>query len=1557
MSHFDANRPATGLPVSFSGKPEDWPDWKYLFESYIGQLGLANYLTIADPWTDEEFEAQEADAKSQAGRLLYLLLTATASSKTAQAIIRRCRKSDGVAAWIALSKHFEPNDRRRKQTLTHELMNPRPIVPAAFEEWMTRLYTLKSQLEHAGGTFDEDSMASSMLKALPPHLADIKTHLRLYACDKPFEDQVAIVRNHLQDLLIDGPPLDQPTAFMAYPTKQCAHCKRKGHTKAECYQLHPNLRPDQYEEKSRKRQTQEYNRDQPDNRRRQDNRQKPGSRRQQDNRDKPHNRTRQENRDYPDNRQQEPQHRRYAGNQPQRLQLEYNQQDNQGANETPDDMPRCEICRTPRHETQYCPRADKIRTILARYPHPEAHYVDDSWAMTTSLDDEDSNKVNNDHIPDTIVVHQQTQTRRRARTTPRPARTPLAMHAQAIQAPPTNRRRNEPEQHSPDPLGRVEDYPGDEQNRTRRQRPSDPDGSMLRSAMAELRQTLANAAQIITPPVPEPQISMTPSPADLFPQDDLEYFRRLMASFHQPIVAPANHLETTTDNPVNNSIDVATLQDNQARLEDKLDHILLLLHLAHPLSQNDVHHEHANVCTSNLPSKDDHICATASESLTRSPQPDISASALASTRSALSVCSGWIIDSGASQHMTHSRDDFIDYQTLPQGETCVRVANGTAVPVRGKGRVKINIRDTNGSLISMTTNALHVPNLHYRLLSVPTLTNSITGGHSVTFNGAQCFLKLRSTPSPVLIKSVQKQYILYTEPPPPNDDDSDYERDDSDDEEPEQQAAPKFAKTESANASQLDLWHQRLGHVHHRAIQTMAKQGQCTGIRVETTPQESKCPICPLGKSTRQPTGYAPILPATYAGQVLSMDTAGPLAVPTPEGHRYALVFVDHYSRFKWCKTMETKRGAYNAIHSLLTSLQRRGIHVKTLHSDGAGEFTSEELRQVTEPTGTDRSYSAPYSPNQNGIAERAIRTIFEMARCMLKQAALPDQLWGLATEYATFLLNRLPTRALNGRLPLIVWGGDTQLPPNLGNVRTFGARAFAHIEDRYRKKLNDKAREGIFVGIPTGYAAYKILTGFEHGAPQFTITRNATFDENHRWDQAHPLIQQITRHVQSRLQLAPRSTTMMPQAMLPKAAPPPIKPPTPVPQPIPPPLLYYVPSPIPRPPPFPMAEEPSRALPTEATEEHSTSTEDPETEEQHNETQVPETEEQPNTGEQPRGPESDRASIEPPTDAPQRRSIRSTAGKPATRFEPANTANVIQSHAFVASLLDDSPMSYTEAMRSPHATEWRAAFKTELKAILDNGTFSFVDPPDYKINPVKTKWIGKVKRRADGEVERFKGRLVAKGFTQVYGCDYFETFAPVVRAQTLRTTLALTAIHNLRTSVIDIDTAFLNGVLDEEVYIKTPDGFWDLMQEIDPRLRQHLDNRYPNGRFVIRLAKGLYGLKQSAKVWNDNLNEHLLSRSFQRSKADPCAYYKQLDKTNFIIILTYVDDIVIAATKPIQHQRSKHIHVRFHFTREAVERGEISIEYVSTSAQLADYLTKPLPKEAFFKCRGDLQE
>jgi hypothetical protein len=142
MSLTDAFRTTAGLStVSFSGKPEDWHEWKYLFEAYVHQLGLGAHLAYAEPWSDEEFNRQSDEVKAAVSRLLYILLTATASSKTAQAIIRRCRTGDGVAAWLALCKHYEPNDRRRKHILETGTVGPggyqiygrvRNLVPPRF---------------------------------------------------------------------------------------------------------------------------------------------------------------------------------------------------------------------------------------------------------------------------------------------------------------------------------------------------------------------------------------------------------------------------------------------------------------------------------------------------------------------------------------------------------------------------------------------------------------------------------------------------------------------------------------------------------------------------------------------------------------------------------------------------------------------------------------------------------------------------------------------------------------------------------------------------------------------------------------------------------------------------------------------------------------------------------------------------------------------------------------------------------------------------------------------------------------------------------------------------------------------------------------------------------------------------------------------------------------------------------------------------------------------------------------------------------------------------------
>ena len=158
----------------------------------------------------------------------------------------------------------------------------------------------------------------------------------------------------------------------------------------------------------------------------------------------------------------------------------------------------------------------------------------------------------------------------------------------------------------------------------------------------------------------------------------------------------------------------------------------------------------------------------------------------------------------------------------------------------------------------------------------------------------------------------------------------------------------------------------------------------------------------------------------------------------------------------------------------------------------------------------------------------------------------------------------------------------------------------------------------------------------------------------------------------------------------------------------------------------------------------------------------------------------------------------------------------------------------------------------------------------------IGSKWVFRVKHNADGSVERCKARLVAQGCSQKHGVDYDETFSPVVRFESLRTVIGLSVKQGLKLHQIDVTTAFLNGDLDEEVYMRQPEGFIVKGQE-------HL---------VCKLNKSLYGLKQSPRCWNYVLDEHL--KSFVQTPSDPCIYVSD-DDSNPFVIAVYMDDIVLA--------------------------------------------------------------
>ena len=167
----------------------------------------------------------------------------------------------------------------------------------------------------------------------------------------------------------------------------------------------------------------------------------------------------------------------------------------------------------------------------------------------------------------------------------------------------------------------------------------------------------------------------------------------------------------------------------------------------------------------------------------------------------------------------------------------------------------------------------------------------------------------------------------------------------------------------------------------------------------------------------------------------------------------------------------------------------------------------------------------------------------------------------------------------------------------------------------------------------------------------------------------------------------------------------------------------------------------------------------------------------------------------------------------------------------FLTYLLENEPQSFKEAMTSPEAPYWKEAINDEVESILQNHTWELVDlPPSSK--PLGYKWIFNKKMKAYGSIDKYKARLVIKGYKQKEGFDYFDTYSPVTRISFIRMLIAIAAIHNLEIYQMDVKTTFLNGDLDEEIYMEQPEGFIVPGQE----------NK------VCRLVKSLYGLKQAPK-------------------------------------------------------------------------------------------------------------
>src|SRR5271154_1252957 len=203
-----------------------------------------------------------------------------------------------------------------------------------------------------------------------------------------------------------------------------------------------------------------------------------------------------------------------------------------------------------------------------------------------------------------------------------------------------------------------------------------------------------------------------------------------------------------------------------------------------------------------------------------------------------------------------------------------------------------------------------------------------------------------------------------------------------------------------------------------------------------------------------------------------------------------------------------------------------------------------------------------------------------------------------------------------------------------------------------------------------------------------------------------------------------------------------------------------------------------------------------------------------------------------------------------------------------------DEPSSYQDAMSRHDAKKWYNSMLSELQSLHDNKTWILVDLP-YGRKVIGTKWVYKIKVDGMNIIDRYKSRLVAKGYAQIVGLDFEETWAPVVRIESVRTLLAIAALMNLYILHIDAKTAFLNGDCDVDIYVQQPEVF--------------MDPRHPNK--VLRLNKSLYGLKQAPRIWYLLLCDRICSLGFEPCSSDSSIYFH---REFGITLAVYVDDILV---------------------------------------------------------------
>ncbi|KAI7966516.1 hypothetical protein MJO29_002264 [Puccinia striiformis f. sp. tritici] len=594
----------------------------------------------------------------------------------------------------------------------------------------------------------------------------------------------------------------------------------------------------------------------------------------------------------------------------------------------------------------------------------------------------------------------------------------------------------------------------------------------------------------------------------------------------------------------------------------------------------------------------------------------------------------------------------------------------------------------------------------------------------------------------------------------------------------------------------------------------------------DLTIKELDCDVCDQAKMHKQPfSGTFPTFSQPL--DCIHMDLCGPITPASRGGNRYFLKIIDGFTKYRFIYPMRCKSDTFRNFQIFLAQAKTHtNLRLKMVVSDNGGEFCNKQFAQFYQEKGIQHLTSAPYTPQQNPMAERGNRTTVEKTRALLMTSGLPLEWWGEAVQLSVFLENRSPDSSIGFLSPFEKWHGHK---PDLSLLVPFGCRAILFEERKWRdSKFSPSGIEAIFINYNGHHHSYKLwipssnklvishhVKFFPQTFPRFDLSKSidsVTKFFDYGEDADFPLPDPSGGTPSEDVINIQDSSCPTPSPII-----------SPLPD-----------SPLPVDSPILEDQIPSTSL------------------------EVPSA---------PKGydyvPYFDKA----PKDV-------------SSVIDQSNVISGSRRHRALVLVGEPSslkdPKHYGEILGRVDENEWLMAVEVELGNMHRHEVW-VVSPKTPGARELDTVWIFKRKFDADGALLKFKAHLCVRGFRQIEGLDFNATFALTGRLTTLRVMFGVAAVEDWDIQQMDVKCAFLNGVPEEDIFIKVPEG---------------VGIELPPGH-GLKLQCSLYGLKQSPRCWYASLKSFFTSVNFIPSVVDPCLFYHQ-DPSQPCFVFVHVDDLII---------------------------------------------------------------